>query len=77
MLETYSPAMRQPFEGLHEDAVAYSDNPYHQWNGLTEEGLPDFLRGADYIKTFNHYRYLRVFKMTVEFTRPANSICVC
>jgi hypothetical protein len=60
------------FEGLHEDAVAYSDNPHHQWNGLTEEGLPDFLRGADYIKTFNHYRYLKVFKMTVEFTRPAN-----
>ena len=60
------------FEGLHEDALAFSDNPHHQWNGLTADGLPDFLLGADYIKTFNHYRYLRYFKMTIEFARPAN-----
>jgi hypothetical protein len=59
------------FEGLREDALAFSDNPYHQWNGLTADGLPDFLLGADYIKTFNHYRYLRDFKMTIEFARPA------
>jgi hypothetical protein len=60
------------FEGLQEDALAFSDNPHHQWNGVTAEGLPDFLRGADYIRTFNHYRYMRYFKMTVEFARPAN-----
>ncbi len=60
------------FEGLHEDGLAFSDNPHHQWNGLTADGLPDFLLGADYIKTFNHYRYLRYFKMTIEFARPAN-----
>lgn len=59
-------------EGLHDDAVAFSDNPYHQWNGLTAEGLPDFLRGADYIRTFNHYRYMSYFKMTIEFSQPAN-----
>jgi ferric-dicitrate binding protein FerR (iron transport regulator) len=60
------------FEGLREDALAFSDNPHHQWNGLTADGLPDYLRGADYIKTFNHYRYMRFFKMTIEFARPAN-----
>ena len=60
------------FEGLQEDALAFSDNPHHQWNGLTAEGLPEFLRGADYVKTFNHYRYIRYFKMTIEFARPAN-----
>ena len=51
--------------------LAYSDNPHHQWNGLTEEGLPDFLRGADYIKTFNDYRYMLEFEMKVELARPA------
>ena len=60
------------FEGLQEDALAYSDNPHHQWNGLTADGLPEFLRGADYIKTFNDYRYLQGFEMKVELARPAN-----
>jgi hypothetical protein len=60
------------FDGLHEDALAYSDNPHHQWNGLTAHGLPDFLRGADYIRTFNDYRYAESFAMKVELTRPAN-----
>jgi hypothetical protein len=60
------------FEGLHEDALAYSDNPNHQWNGLTADGLPKFLRGADYIRTFNDYRYMPYFKMTIEFAQPAN-----
>jgi ferric-dicitrate binding protein FerR (iron transport regulator) len=57
--------------GLQDDAVAYSDNPNHQWNGLTPDGLPEFLRGADYIRTFNHYRYMKYFEMTVELHRPA------
>ena len=60
------------FDGLHDDALAYSDNPHHQWNGLTAEGLPDFLRGADYIKTFNDYRYMENFQMKIELARPAN-----
>jgi hypothetical protein len=60
------------FEGLRDDATAYSDNPHHQWNGLTVKGLPEFLRGADYIKTFNDYRYLEFFQMKVELARPAN-----
>jgi hypothetical protein len=60
------------FEGLHEDALAYSDNPHHQWNGLTADGLPAFLLGADYIRTFNDYRYMEFFEMKIELARPAN-----
>ena len=60
------------YHGLQEDALAYSDNPNHQWNGLTADGLPKFLRGADYIRTFNHYRYMQYFKLTIEFSQPAN-----
>jgi hypothetical protein len=59
------------YRGLQEDALAYTDNPNHQWNGLSAEGLPEFLRGADYIRTFNHYRYIRHFEMTIEFSGPA------
>jgi hypothetical protein len=60
------------YGGLGDDVLAYADNPHHQWNGLTAEGMPEFLRGADYIKTFNDYRYRQDFEMTVVLTRPAN-----
>ncbi|WP_197527466.1 FecR domain-containing protein [Pirellulimonas nuda] len=60
------------YQGLSDDAVAYTDNPNHQWNGLTPDGLPGFLRGADYVRTFNHYRYLLEFQMKIELSAPAN-----
>ena len=52
------------YHGLADDVFAYADDP-HQWNGLTAAGLPEFLRGADYVKTFNDYRYMNDFQMTV------------
>jgi hypothetical protein len=57
--------------GLREDAPAYTDQP-HEWNGVTSAGMPSFLLGADYVKTFNDYRYLQDFQATVELSRPAN-----
>lgn len=57
--------------GLEDDAWAYVDRHPHQWNGLTAEGLPDFLRGADYARTFNDYRYMRGFEIVVELAMPA------
>lgn len=59
------------YHGFAEDALAYVDHP-HQWNGLTEEGIPEFLEGADYIKTFNDYRYIHDFQMEIELSQPAN-----
>jgi hypothetical protein len=38
--------------GLSEDAKAFVDRR-HEWNGATVKGLPDYLVGADYVKTFN------------------------
>lgn len=60
------------YSGLQDDALAYSDNPNHQWNGLNAEGIPGFLRGADYIRTFNHFRYMEYFEMTVQLSAPCN-----
>jgi hypothetical protein len=60
------------YGGLHDDALAYADNPHHQWNGITDAGLPKFLQGADYIKTFNDYRYRRDFEMTIVLSQPTN-----
>ena len=56
--------------GLVEDAQAYVDRP-HEWNGLTSAGLPEFLQHADYVRTFNDYKYLNELRIVVELSRPA------
>jgi hypothetical protein len=47
----------------------------HEWNGVTEEGIPHFLRGADYIATFNDDSKLTRREVpsaiTVELSGPA------
>lgn len=56
--------------GLDDDSLAYTDAP-HEWNGLTADGLPEFLRHADYVMTRNDYRYINDFQMTIELAKPA------
>ncbi|MCC7084991.1 MAG: FecR domain-containing protein [Pirellulales bacterium] len=56
--------------GLHEDVPAWVDR-LHEWNGTTAAGMPEFIRGADYVKTFNDDRYNPSFKMYVTVHRPA------
>lgn len=60
------------YNGLDEDVFAYVDDHPHQWNGIDETGLPSYLRGADFVKTFNDYRYLDDFQMTVILAQPAH-----
>ncbi|WP_437223210.1 FecR domain-containing protein [Planctomicrobium sp. SH661] len=65
-----SPKYYQIFHsGLSEDSKAYVDRD-HEWNGQTEEGIPYFLRGADYIATFNDDKGNSP-EITVELSRPA------
>jgi hypothetical protein len=56
--------------GLVDDAPAYVDRP-HQWNGLNSRGLPGFLRGADYVMTFNEGKGAKDLEITVELARKA------
>jgi ferric-dicitrate binding protein FerR (iron transport regulator) len=56
--------------GLDDDAPAYVDRT-HQWNGLDRGGLPSFLRGADYIMTFNDDKWMTELSVTVELARAA------
>jgi ferric-dicitrate binding protein FerR (iron transport regulator) len=51
--------------GLEDDQPAYVDRP-HQWNGLDSRGIPEFLRGADYIKTFNDDKWTKNLEISVE-----------
>lgn len=55
--------------GFGEDARAFVDRAY-EWNGLDEEGLPEFLVGADYILPFNDDK-VRNLQITLSLARPA------
>lgn len=57
-------------EGLGEDVPAYVDRQ-HEWNGVDEQGIPEALRGADYIMPFNADKYLPNLELSVEILRPA------
>ncbi|WP_442482213.1 FecR domain-containing protein [Aeoliella sp. SH292] len=56
--------------GLHEDVPAWVDR-VHQWNGVTTDGIPKIVRGAEYVMTFNEDRYIPSFEMCVTVHRPA------
>ena len=56
--------------GFGEDAPAYVDHP-HQWNAATKDGLPEFLRGADYVRTINDFRYHIQQVIHVEIARDS------
>ena len=57
-------------KGLHEDALAYVDR-VHEWNGLDANGLPNFLKDIDYVRTFNDFKYAHDLKIELELARPA------
>jgi hypothetical protein len=57
--------------GLREDVLAFVDRPAHEWNGFTQKGLPPYLIGADYIKTFSNDKNRHDFELYVAFSRPA------
>lgn len=57
--------------GLQEDVLAYADRPRHEWNGVDELGIPEYLLGADYIKPFNSDKLRDDVQITVAVARPA------
>lgn len=57
--------------GLGEDALAYADRTEHEWNGVDERGIPSYLLGADYVKTYNDYKVSRTVQIHVTVRRPA------
>lgn len=57
------------YGGFKEDALAYVDRPY-EWNGMRGK-LPEYLLGAEYIKTFNDYKQ-REFEITVQLSAAAD-----
>ncbi|MBN2578295.1 MAG: FecR domain-containing protein [Pirellulales bacterium] len=57
--------------GFGEDVLAYGDRPKHEWNGVMQTGMPKFLIGADYVKTFSDDELRKDMKIQLRFSRPA------
>lgn len=58
-------------QGLGEDSRAYVDRLEHEWNGLEVKGMPSYLLGADYVKTFNSDKQRQTFQLRVRVSRPS------
>ena len=46
------------------------DRPY-EWIGLQSAGIPQYLQGGDYIRTFNDDKTNKSFEISVTLSRPA------
>src|SRR5262249_45659413 len=57
--------------GMQEDCKAFADREEHEWNGITTDGMPSYLVGGDYVKTFNNDKVKREIEITVTLDRPA------
>jgi hypothetical protein len=56
--------------GMGEDARAYVDRQSHEWNGLDESGMPAYLIGGDYVKTFNNDKCRKDIEIIVTIDAP-------
>jgi hypothetical protein len=56
--------------GMNEDAPAFADR-LHQWNGVDVDGMPDYLLGGDYVKTFNDDKVVDELEITLTLERPS------
>jgi hypothetical protein len=57
--------------GMREDAKAFVDRKDHEWNGIDTSGMPSYLLGGDYVKTFNDDKLNRDVEIQVTIDRPA------
>jgi ferric-dicitrate binding protein FerR (iron transport regulator) len=55
--------------GLQEDAPAFVDRD-HQWNGVTPQGIPAELLGAEYVMPFNDDKSVSDLEVTLLVARP-------
>jgi FecR protein len=56
--------------GMREDARAFVDRQSHEWNGVDATGMPKYLLGCDYVKTFNNDKCRKDIEIVVTLEEP-------
>ncbi|MDF1737910.1 MAG: FecR family protein [Verrucomicrobiales bacterium] len=57
--------------GMKEGALAYTDKPNPRWHAAEGERFPEWLEGADQIRTYHQFRYRRYYRLNLELVEPA------
>lgn len=57
--------------GLRPGALAFTDKPNPRWAPGPDDGLPEWLRGADLIRTYHQFRYQRHYELTLTLREAA------
>ena len=58
--------------GMREDARAFVDREEHEWNGIDSTGMPTYLVGGDYVKTFNNDKCSKDIEIVVSVAMPCH-----
>ena len=59
--------------GMREDVKAFLDREnQHEWNGLTELGMPAYLVGGDYVKMFKGDQIIDSIEIRVTLSEPTD-----
>ncbi len=57
--------------GMRDGALAYTDKPNPRWHAVAGETFPEWLVGADQIRTYHQFRRRLYFKLNLEISEPA------
>lgn len=58
-------------EGMREGALAHTDKPNPAWRALEGEAFPEWLIGADQIRTYHQFRNRLRYKLELDLAEPA------
>lgn len=59
-------------EGMKPGALAFNDKPNPVWGPLPGEDFPEWLTGADLIRTYYHFRFIKDYELTIDLNEPAD-----
>lgn len=59
-------------KGMKPGALAFNDKPNPMWGAVPGEEFPAWLTGADLIRTYYHFRYIKNYELTIDLNEPAD-----
>jgi len=57
--------------GMKEGTLAFTDKPNPRWYAIDGEGFPEWLEGADQIRTYHQFRRRHYYRLNLEIAEPA------
>lgn len=57
--------------GMRDGALAHTDKPHPEWRAVEGEAFPEWLEGADQIRTYHQFRNRLYYELQLDLTAPA------